>query len=454
MTNIAVIILLNLVFYFKTLKFGYVSDDTDVPKDKPNGIWNKIKALALCNHLWNSELHHFISILVHTIVCVLIYLAFGSNSISFWAAIFFSINPASLMAGVQLTNRHYAVTTLILLLGLCIKPLFPALYIATSFFGFNAAFTPLFFLRTHYWYFLFLIPIWGIIKYRMVGKSWFGIKYDKSSSSRTLQRWHWDKLIIGFKTFGYYTRFLLFPLKRGMYHDFLYTYGVKKEDNEPWLRLNWSFWFGLGLMYVFITNIAFNPSVISTALWWYLCLIILWCNFQPMINQPFAERYAYLALTGLMVALSAAIHSIHYPDIRLALLSSIFTFYALRSWIDIGAFKDNMKYLEYNVYDFNFPNQYFAWTIKGEYELINLQDWAKSLDSFRNAYLSRKKCSRINFRLAHLLGTLGRFEEALYHFQIAYDNPMEGFEDMRSDIAVVTLKKQLEEGLARKKNAG
>lgn len=453
MQRLLIVILLNLVFYFKTLSYGYVSDDCDVPRDKPKGRIKQLITQIRGKALFNAPVEHLINLVIHTTVCSLIYISFGMTEQSFWGAMLFSISPSSLMGGVHISSKHYALSTAMLLLGYKLVFLYPILYILTIFIGFNAALNPMIFWGTPYWWMILAIPVWAYYAIRNTPKGWMAEKMDKNHASETMRKMDYKKLIIGLKTLCYYTCFCLLPLRRGMYHDFLYTYGLRKEDNAPWLVLDKWFWGGLLIFITFTTNILFNPSPMSTGLMWYLAGIIFWCNFLPSIQQPVAERYNYLANVGIMYALSCLILSIPDQIIRTYVLSTVFTAYLVRSYIELPSFKDNQKFLDYNVSEFNFPRQYFAWTIKGEYELFILQDWAKGLDSFRNAFISRKVCSRINFRLAYILHALGRYEEALYHFDIAYANPMEGFEDTRDNIVITTMRQKILEGIERQKNA-
>ena len=453
MQKFLIIILLNLLFYFKTLSYGYTSDDCDVPKDKPKGRLKQLYILFRSKALFNAPIEHLMSLVTHTLVCSLIYVAFGMNNISFWAAMLFSINPANLMGAVQLSSRHYATTTVMILLGYKFVILFPILYLGTLIFGFNPALLPMVFYGSPYWWFILLIPLWAFLRLKHLPKDWIAKRFDVNNASKTMIKMDFNKVIIGFKTLCYYTCFCLFPKKRGMYHDFLYTYAIRKDDNAQWLHFDKWFWGGVLILFTFITKILFYPSPINIGLLWWLSGIIFWCNILPSIQQPVAERYVYLANAGLMYVLAYMVFNIPDVTIRAFIISAIFIGYLVRSYIELPAFKDNQRFLDYNVAEFNFPKQYFAWTIKGEYELFTMQDWAKGLDSFRNAHLARKVCSRINFRLAYVLGALSRFEEALYHFDLAVKNPMEGFEDTRQDIAITSFRQGLEEGLKKQKDA-
>ena len=76
--KISIILLLNILFYAKTIKYSYVSDDilsSQRPKEKN---WWKQAYLVLEGHLKvTPEVDHAITIAFHSFVCVGLYLGFG-----------------------------------------------------------------------------------------------------------------------------------------------------------------------------------------------------------------------------------------------------------------------------------------------------------------------------------------------------------------------------------------
>ena len=120
MDKILLIILVNLVFFFKTLRYGFVSDDEfrvqETKKDIINPV-NIIKSL-FGKVILNSEVEHLLSLLVHTVTCIMIYFAFGMNSISLMASLLFAVNPATYQGGIWISGRGYALSTIAILLAM------------------------------------------------------------------------------------------------------------------------------------------------------------------------------------------------------------------------------------------------------------------------------------------------------------------------------------------------
>ena len=97
MESILIVILLNLVFYFRTLRYGLVSDAMDIDLENlysrrftVSYYWDIF--LGRASH-YNTEVEHLITLLIHTLNCSLIYIKFGASPVSFMAAMLLFINP-------------------------------------------------------------------------------------------------------------------------------------------------------------------------------------------------------------------------------------------------------------------------------------------------------------------------------------------------------------------------
>src|SRR3990167_8998757 len=109
------IVIVNLVLYFKTLRFKFVSDDFSCWKNPPvaKNAWHKLflqlsgqmkiyaKSIQFVrtNKEWfiaivrKEEMEHFFALVLHIAICISIYFAFGRSQISFLAALLYSTNP-------------------------------------------------------------------------------------------------------------------------------------------------------------------------------------------------------------------------------------------------------------------------------------------------------------------------------------------------------------------------
>src|SRR3990167_2719961 len=104
------IIVVNLILYFKTLRYKFVSDDFSVYHNPPKyKNWLHKRWLQITGQMklssktvnffkdengkWKiavietAEQEHLLALLIHTAICVMIYVAFGASTISFIAAL-------------------------------------------------------------------------------------------------------------------------------------------------------------------------------------------------------------------------------------------------------------------------------------------------------------------------------------------------------------------------------
>ena len=80
------IILLVLVVFFPTLRSGYVIDDEDVKnvaRHEPKNKWQKFYWQFKGYKYFDSQPEHLINLILHLMVCLLIYFAFGQDKVSF-----------------------------------------------------------------------------------------------------------------------------------------------------------------------------------------------------------------------------------------------------------------------------------------------------------------------------------------------------------------------------------
>ena len=165
--RIATIMLVNLLIYWKAIYFGFVGDDIE-RHDRKQEFKNRfhrwwIQFIGL-KHI-DSQVAHFISIAVHILCCITVYLSLGHNNISFLTALLFSINPVNIQGVVWISGRNYATSSILALLMFTFPQLSWIFYASTSYFAVNAWFTPLAFMGTKYWYMVGIIPvIWLLFK--------------------------------------------------------------------------------------------------------------------------------------------------------------------------------------------------------------------------------------------------------------------------------------------------
>ena len=440
---------LSLLMYSRTLDYGYVSDDSSIkdseaPVNKPTNIWWRDLHRSFMGVCYNNKaVDHAIPLILHTLNCLLIYFVFGKTSIALVTALLFLLNPVNLQAGIGLSGRFYSLSVTVVLLMLLFKIIAPVFYIAILTFNFSAILAPLLFLGTDYWYWVLLIPTM-IFAYRTRIYNYEWEQTKLKLTTRGLTQMGWWRIVLGFKTFGYYTLHCLFPRKCGMYHQFMYTYGFTDEDNKKWQKVDKDFWIGVAVIATVAVGIITNFHGVRYGLLWWCLFIPQWCNFYKMYQQPVAERYEYLPNIGLMYALACLLG----PVASLVVLGA----YATRTDVQLGMFKDNLKWLEYNLYDFNFPKQHIAWLFRGLHEREKKRILA-AIDCFAHGWEARPHDDKLNFNLGLSLLEIGQISLAYEHILEAEKNILElqngGGGQMKQIIPQI--KAEIEKRLAAKK---
>jgi len=357
---------------------------------------------------------HLFTLLLHAANSVMIYYAFGQNLPSFLAAVLFAVNPAGTQGSVWMSARGYSIATLAALLMWAVPlgaPFFYLFNFSIAATNFNFIFTPAMFLFTRWWGFIVLAPVGALIfcgYYRnLMDPRWKGVT-NIMTSIRPV------KVILYFKTLGYYFLFGLLPVRLGIYHKYLYSYGLSEADNKECHKIDGYFFVGLAVVSALMFNIKHihaNPAVFG--LFWFVLFISQWCNVIT-IQQSIAERYIYLPLAGLMLMLSHLLLQIPVVAegpvyLQTAIISAIFTYYVLRTCFQLPAYKNEMTQADWNIV--NFPDLYSCYTWKGNLEhkaghaFIALETWFKG-------WKLRKNDFRLNNNIAVMLTDLGRLKDA------------------------------------------
>ena len=411
------IILFNLLFYSRCLFFGRVSDDR-LPKDH-----KRIAPKNFLHNLWlgfkwhtqtSDKVAHAVNLIIHTLNCILIYFAFGRNNLSFLTALLFAINPVNTQGGaIWLSGRHYALgATFVLLMFLfpLISPIF--YFLGLSYGNFNVLVSPLFFLPTKYWFWGLLFLGGFIFKRKIIKTQIAGKEVTATPVMKEIKPY---KLILFFKTFGYYTQLCLFPLRLGFYHKFLYFWGMSKQDNKECLRLNWSFWKGLIITLAVVVLIIFNwNNFLGFGLFWWTMGIFIWCNLIT-IQQAIGERYAYLPNCGLILALAYIIIKLPHP-FNIIAITTFFVFYAFKLWFYTRAYKDEKYFAQHNLYDFPDFHQNYVWL-----GLLYQEQGRRyeTLGAWLDALELRPLDFKTLFNTGQILGEIGHLQDAWNTFEKA-----------------------------------
>ena len=448
--HLCLIALINLFIYYRTLSFNYVSDDVVVAAKTepiPTDIWlfkwvtRFPKLLKLCiwinnkipvkirhelsNRLWNlhklwlqlwghryfNPKHaHILTLGLHILNCLLIYILLRNTPIAFTTALLFSINPVNMQGGsVWLSGKGYSMATTATLIMFIIPILAPLLYFAAPYLAPSAFFSPMAFLGTKFWFWIFLIPIF--MKWGAMGKIIHNKVYNQPNKTVNTEMTIIKprKIIPFIKTFGYYFILCIFPFKMGLYHKFLYGFGTNQTDNKKGYKLTWSFWIGLLIMLWILAHIIYFHNLASWGLWWFCVNIAMWSNAKT-IQQQVAERYLYLPNIGMSIFVAFALQN------HITLLAMLMTAYLVRLWYIMPSYTSDYWIVEYNTAEFK--NLHYPWLIRG-IKKYGIGDLKGAYHDFCEAHIHKPYDFKVLFNLSCATLMLGDFKNARHFFEEA-----------------------------------
>lgn len=414
--KICIILLVNFCFYFKTLGYKYSSDDipsSQRPKEKNK--W-KNAYLVLEGHLKsNPVIDHALTIFLHALVCVGIYLGFGKNNISFIAALLFSINPANNQGSVWISGRGYVLSALGMVWTLAIPFLAPLFLLICTYS--NAGFlAPIALIGSnHPWVVLLLPLVWGFYWKRFSSNVKQKMDKEMFTEDKAIKP---EKIVLAIKTFGFYTLLALIPFKNTFYHSFLQSASGCGKDKAYTMKDRF-FWAGLVTLVLIIIYLILIPwNMISFGLIWWCISLAPFCNFMRL-SQEIAERYMYVPNLGLMIVLATVL--INYP----VAIGVFLAMYATKLWFYMDAYQDDYYLLEYAC--LNSPQSWFAWHVRGMKRWDN-QSYQEAIIIWTMARMISPKEFKINFNIATALKMSGHHKEANNFIKVAADNIPSGQE--------------------------
>jgi MFS family permease len=417
MEKIALIALVNLCFFFKTLGYKYSSDDIPAHARGRSAKW----FTHWVNVLEGRERHtpvvdHAITMVCHTIVCILIYTAFGYTNISLLAALLFAVNPANNQGSVWIAGRGYVLSTLGIL-GVMTIPLAGPVFLALATY-YNAGFLmPLVLAGSEYAPMLLIVPfIWAIQYKRFKRNVMDKAKMEMFKEDKAIKP---QKLVLAIKTFGFYLVHALVPIKTTFYHSFLQSLAGSGAKRGYSMRCRF-FWIGLaaisGIAWYWI---CFPWNMVSFGLLWWCLGIAPFLNLFRM-NQEIAERYIYLPNVGLMFVLAAFIQG--YPVATAVFL----TMYATKMWFYMDAYQDDYYLIENSC--MNSPDAWFAWHVRAM-KRWDTQSYKEACILWCMAKLISPNEFKILYNLSTVLALGNNKKEALEYLALAEQNIPPGQED-------------------------
>ena len=409
--NIVIILATVFLMYYRSLDYGYIIDDEDKvtnvakfkPKNKLQYIYWHYKGVIYAD----NRLAHLFNILVHMSVCSLIYMVFGHNNLSFLTAMLFAVNPVNNQVSVWLAGKHYGVATGLALLAYWLVPLSPVFFYMALYTSTNVIFFPLIFLFKYPIITVILLPIIYLLRRRFAPV----IKDRINVSTDSMTGFNAWKIILYFKTLGYYFVHCLFPIHIGMFHEYLHTYGLTDTETKSWHKVDRFFFIGIALILYTLYSIVYVQDITTFGLVWFILFSSQWCNVL-MLNHPITERYIYFPNVGLMLALSSLI-------INTPLVYIFMTAYIVRLYYFLPAYRNMATYWRSQIREF--PNVALGYNQLG-LALLNFGNHGSALDEWIQGVQRRDNDFRLNYNLSNILIGSGHIEPGVKFLKKAEEN--------------------------------
>lgn len=449
MNEILIIIALNLIIYFRTLKFTIIVDDIRWYKKVEDGLfkgcnWKTffptrlysggtfgVKPIEIMGSDIQPQLDHLFTTSLHATICVLMYLALGHNAISFWGAILYACNPVNNQTAVWLNGRRYAVNIILVLLMVLVSHIkyvwmiWPVLYAMTAAFHATAIFAPL--VVCDQWWLILLI---GQAFLLLNGKS-LREKYQSladSNKNEEMKKLEWNKIIVVVKSFGFYFFNMLWPEVTMMQYPQLFYWGITKGGNENAYAFNQDFYKGCVALVLSASACILLPSHFRLYALLGTLATLQWSSIFPS-TQALADRYVSLPNVFVMVILSYLVQSI-FPHYSIEIIVAIIGIYLGRLNVTMLMYKDIWNYYEYQIF-------FCPWITTPRKDwiayLINTQDYLKAWQLTRDGLKYTPNDFALLTRGAICAKGIGSRQQAKEYIEKAEKNLYLGQEDEQKE---------------------
>ena len=420
--RVLIILLVNLVFFFRTLKLKYSSDDVPILQNPPKykNFWHKryLQLIASCRV--EPQQDHALTTVLQAITASLVYIAFGANDISFLAAMLFSFCPANNQVSVWISGRWYMLVTILLLLCM-ICPFGAPLFIFAASTHPAGFFSSLVFLGSKWWYLALLCPL--AVWYRLKTIKFMVDRKRKIEAVDEDNRMDINRVVVAIKTYGFYAFLCIIPFKLTFYHSFMHSMaGNIIMRRKAYAKDKW-FYLGCTLIGVLLYSF-WHWSPIGWGILWYTFAIAPYLNIYRC-NQEIASRYCYIGSVGLMYALAHVL--IGSP----VAIGCFLTMYMVRLWYYMPAYTDDYWLVEYATIES--PGSWYAWHTRAR-KRFDQGAVREALNMWVMAKLISPKEFKLLVNIGVVLKMLKKDQEAEEFFRQAEDNIIPGQEKMAQEI--------------------
>jgi hypothetical protein len=414
MVEIVILVVVSCALYGRSIGYDLVVDEVDMHRRRDLRLRERFYGAAMFS---DKRADRIATILLHTVVSAMVWVSFGMTDVAFMAALLFLVHPVNNQCAVWMNGKRYAFNALIVLLVNWWPAMVPLLVLC-PFLQVSAVVAP-FVLAAKNPLFLFATPVvlLFVIGYldRFKGKC-------TNLGSKKLYTVSPDKIAIYVKTIGYYLAHCLFPRNIFMWHPFLFTLHVNKDDTHHYYRpAGFSFIVGVISIIATLLLIVLNlDNNIGYGLLWWLLFISVFGNIVT-VTQNIADRYCYLPLIGLMVAVAMALKS--FGILPAGYLLAVY--YATKTDTFIPMYRDMKAFLLHHT--FYAPGCPRPWLYLSNRSLgANLAPNGFYFATEGNYHNPRD--GKLMFQVANCLFLLGDPGAAKQYYEMARRHIPEGFE--------------------------
>lgn len=393
--------------------------------------------------------HHLISLVLHTFNCVFVYLVlsklFGTK-LAFSATALFIVTPVACQTVAWCSGIGYLICMTAATASFCaslyiVSPLKYLLIPALSFLSISGLFSGTFnfaiFLFMGDWLSALIVLAISAFYSTNIGKQIFGLRaseFKKQNMGRSTYI-NWRKPIVMIKTFWYYLKMSLFPIKLGLFHVWGYNYDdtIEKTDSKFWLGLI-SF---IGALTALIHPMV--PLPVKFGILWWIIYLLTFSNFVTAM-QFVADRYLFISQLGMSIVM--AYFLMDYPELLMLIIGILMA----RTWHYIKAFDGDVKFYRSNIE--NFENSEVAYGNLGV-TYVHAGMSGTAVDLWKEAIRINPFYDVPHYNLYSVYAGQGNLEAALHHMNACLNAKVVHFKDQwtkERDILIkkLELKKQVD----------
>lgn len=355
---------------------------------------------------------HALTIAMHALTCVLIYQALGANTISFWAAILYAINPINHQTAIWSNGRRYALCTILVLVMLILpKPFGLAAWALTPVFQVTAIFAP-----------VLLGWKYAALSLLAIALGWKRFKGAYAARVATqgsdeMRVWKPIRLMVTVKLYGFYFFRSIIPGRVMMVYPHLYFWGLTQAATDEAHKANWNFFRGATAVTLTLLGLYLLHGQERLYLLFAAMATLQWCGFL-VVNQHSCDRYIAIANVFTMYLLSYLLNTL-LGNYAIPVLTAILACYATELNVLMPMYKSIIRFHDYHNY--HYPSN----VISRQSYVHGLMSERRPLEAWyeiQQALKYNPTDTRINFLAAQICLTMGSLELAIKHIAIAREH--------------------------------